>query len=432
MWTDSRATQQHDPPARKHAFPAPPSARWQILDCFEAAEESVGLVLWQAVRHVRDWAEERESRSELFRPEPTPEVQAKRALALANAPELTRSLEVFARLTSAPLLTDERSVAAACAEVATWAESLALNETALQFAEAAAAVEPHNPEWANLTGRMARKLTEWARADQWYERAIGLARQSRNRREWFYAHLGAGTTAYSQGRHEDARPHFLAVAWKARDAGRRAEAAKAQHDLMLITAELGELSAAERHSRRALAWYPKHHARFPYFAHDFAYLLVLIGEFDAAVALLGKVLRIVTAPHEQLLVWGTYARAVAGAADWSSFDAAQGRVEDLAAKYPEHAAPALVNVAEGARLRGDVESAHCLATLAHEIAAGQGAGEPQRVAAALLRSLATGQDLPLTENRSRQVRFSVRYLVDETTRRLDRWRGRTWRPRRSA
>jgi tetratricopeptide (TPR) repeat protein len=412
-----------------HTFSPAPACRSRQMDVLREVDGGLGVVLWEALRAVWDWVlDAAEGRTSSEPKSERGEIHPRWSFARLEAPELLDPLGTFAGLSAAPLLVTPVSLAEAAHRVARWAEDKALNETAIQFAEAAAAVEPDNAEWANLAGRMCRRAGELPRADQWYDRAIGLARQTRNRREWVFGNLGAGTTAYRQGRKQDARRHFLSVAWKTRDSGHKAAAAKSQHDLMLISAETGDLRDALEHARRAFDWYPKHHRRMPYFAHDFAFLAVLCGASRPARRLLEAVLQRIQLPHEQLLVWGTLARAAAEEENQIAFRRARTRVATSSALYPEHAAPALVNAAIGSARVGDVQFAERFARTAQQLARTRGLREPERVAEAVLSALAGGTP-PLQPQPGNFDERELLRLVEEVLQRLARWRGPTWRPR---
>lgn len=411
-----------------HTFSPAPACRWRQIDVLREVDGTLGVVLWDCVRTLWDWMHDEVGgrRGERFG---TRSLHERWGFACLEVPQLASALGTLGIVSATPLLTNKRELARAARNVARWAEDRALLETAIQFAEVAAALEPDNAEWANLAGRMCRRAGEFPRADQWYDRAIGLARRTRNRREWVFGHLGAGTTAYRQGRRKEARRHFLSVAWKTRDSGQKAAAAKSQHDLMLISAEAGDLSDALEHARRAFDWYPKHHRRFPYFAHDVAFLGVLCGASAPARRLLERVLSKILLPHEQVLVWGTAARAAADERNLEMFRRARAHVTRAASLYPEHAAPALVNAAIGSARLGELQLAERYARTAQQLARTRGLHEPEQVARDILQDL-TLSKLPLPPQPEKVNGRVLSLLLEEISQRLGRWRGPSWRPRR--
>lgn len=215
--------------------------------------------LWLTLRRVRDWADTPSDERAAFFVEQGGRDGAGAAQraerwteARAQAPELSTALGTLGTLWSSPAEAGAAELADACDLVAQWAESRALNETCLQYAEAAAALEPESAKRANLAGRACRIAGAWPRADVWYQRGLGMARQRNSRVELFRGSLGAGAVAYLQGRYRAAHDFFVSGAWKARDMGRLPLAARAQHDLMLLTVELGRFGKALTHAQRAL------------------------------------------------------------------------------------------------------------------------------------------------------------------------------------
>lgn len=423
-------------------IPAAPEWRRTEIRALDGLDEGLGLTLWLALRRVRVWSEATcEERAALAQeghlaPAPSAERTQMRehageriVRARGVAPELGPALDVLEELRTNPFI-ESGVVAEACDQVSHWAEKKALHETALLFAEAAAAVEPESAKRANLAGRACRIAGQWTRADIWYQRGLGMARHPRTRVEGFRGHLGAGAVAYLQGRHREARRHFIAGAWQARDMGRLPLAARAQHDLMLLAIEYRDIENAVDHARRALEWYPQHHARIPYLVHDFAYLLTRIeqGYDAAALHLLDRVFEPISAEHERLLVWGTVARAAAGNEDLQRFNVAMDRVTNLAAMFPQpHAPHALYEVAEGARRLGMWDVAERVGSAAHRTAHTQGRSDTEADAARLLADVGARTQAPPPPPLRSLVARELGLLLDIYALRLNRWRVRTVR-----
>jgi hypothetical protein len=405
------------------------------MDILREVDGQLGAFLMFALRRVHDWAEiPEEQRESYFEPDPSsgPERRARfrstaaerLALACAEAPELSDALSTLAFVSSATGPMVQAHLAEACDTVSAWAEARARNETAVRFAEAAAAVEPTSPKRANLAGRACRLANLWSRADVWYLRGIGMARQIKSRKEYFRGHLGAGAVAYLQGRYADAKRHFLSGAWKARDVGKLPLAARAQHDLLLLAVETNELTRAVGHSQRALRWYPRHHARIPYLVHDYAYLMVSIRQDRLALHLLDLVLEVITAPHERLLVLGTVARAAGGHGDRDRFGAAQTFVETMSTDYPQHSAQALCDVARGAWMLELWETAERVAIRARNVAMEQGREDTADAAGRVLESVACRTSAPTPPALPRGMLAEVEKLALEYQLRMERWKPR--------
>src|SRR5688500_8028050 len=102
-------------------IPRPPLARRREADILEELPNPAGMVLWQDVRHLRDWAESTpEIRAKLFHP-PSSKVLAKRKSACACVAELTGPLETFGAMTAYPLNADPAELGAACEQIVEWA-----------------------------------------------------------------------------------------------------------------------------------------------------------------------------------------------------------------------------------------------------------------------------------------------------------------------
>ena len=163
----------------KHIIPQPPCRRRPEGGILSELPDSLGLVLWQDLRHLLDWAHTPQPRrAALFHPQSPAWVLAKRTEARLQAPELAAALDQLAVLTRTPLSVSPIALADACQEVAAWAEAREHTETAIQYAEAAAVLDPEEPRRANLAGRLNGNASDFPRAEVWFERGIGLARTS--------------------------------------------------------------------------------------------------------------------------------------------------------------------------------------------------------------------------------------------------------------
>jgi hypothetical protein len=161
----------------------------------------------------------------------------------------------------------------------------------------AALVDATNPRLANLAGRLTRNANEWDRADVWFRRGIGMAREQENIIEQIWGHLGYGRLCQELGWVKGARKHLNRGSRLAWQDGPPSLAASAQHDLCAMLIVHGFLPEAELRARRALQWYPKNHPRIPLFGADVALMLVLDRRYVAAVRILRAVLRVV---HQQV------------------------------------------------------------------------------------------------------------------------------------
>jgi tetratricopeptide (TPR) repeat protein len=402
-------------------------------------EEALGMVLWRAVANVRQWAETPgHERAQLFlrlrgSVESPDFTSQRRKDARASAPELSGALDVFARLTQAPHVSDVGDLVSACRHVVAWAEERGFSETAMQFAEAAAAAAPDSPTLANLAGRVCRVYGERGRAELWYDRAIGLSRRvpgKRGARQYIHAHLGFAATLLEIGENTAALKHIRSAALTAKRRGMKSKAAEAFHDAMYLATVEGALGRAAVYARRAVAIYPYHHVRYPALAHDFALLLVYKGMYALALTLLQSTIRKLPVGADSTVVWGTIARSAAGAERRRLFQQAVDQVNVLAPIFAQSGAAALYSVAEGARLIGDRGMAEQYARRAIEQATATGSGQVVRLARHLSAALASGEPAVPELSRNDPSGALLRLIAPRVRLRLAKWRGRTWRPRR--
>src|SRR4051812_36373698 len=95
-------------------IPAPPRSRKREGAILNEVPDVLGLVLWQDLRHLRDWTESApEVRTKLFKP-PTTEVLAKRRDGRACAREIAPSLDTLAAMKADPINADPSDLGAAC------------------------------------------------------------------------------------------------------------------------------------------------------------------------------------------------------------------------------------------------------------------------------------------------------------------------------
>lgn len=314
----------------------------------EVQPEALALVLWRAVARVRLWSEPEEGREKLFSARTHPEELARRAEARSIAPELSGALDVLDGLTSPDL--SILALTRACAEISAWAEERGFLETAVQFAEAAAGADPDNPALATAAGRVCRRAGERGRAEVWYARGIGLAREAQRRTEYISAHLGLAAVLRDGGQHSRALRLIRRAANVAQRAGIRDKAAESYHDAMSVALLDRHFTRAAHLARRAIRIYPARHRRFPAFAYDVAFLLVNQGVFSLAKEILPEAANRMSAAHERLVVLGTLARAAGGAGEVETFTATLETIADQASIYRSTGAGALYSAAEGARL----------------------------------------------------------------------------------
>lgn len=402
-------------------IPAPPRSRKREGAILHEVPNVLGLVLWQDLRHLRDWTESApEVRTKLFKP-PTAEVLAKRRDARACAGEIAPSLDTFAAMRADPVNADPSDLGAACEKIVEWALEREYTQAAVEFAEAGATVDPSNPKRANIAGRLTRDVCEYERAEDWFKRGIGLARSQRDTIEKFWGHVGYGKLCKEIGRVKDARKHLnraSRLAWKA---GPPTLAASAQHDICALLMVRGYLAEAAQHARLALHWYPQSDPRLPFFGADAALMLVLGRRYAAAARVLRPVLRAVQQPSARAVVFALAARAYAGAGEAEEAAVMRKRALKLLHKHPSLEAVARWHLADALRLAGNWEGAQAEAEAALAIATTQNDGETARMNRMLLGLIARRQPAPP------RSATDVRDFVQKLTERVAHWSPRRGR-----
>jgi tetratricopeptide (TPR) repeat protein len=187
------------------------------------------------------------------------------------------------------------------------------------------------------------------RASIWIMRAHGLSLRADDKDQKLRALLALGALMKETGRIQEAEDAFRAAANAASRRNQRGKSAEAHHDLMLLLAEQERLGECVESAALAADFYPLHHPRMPYLAHDFAFALLRVGLYSDAFSLLSVFTR--TIPESQLLPGlSTYAWAAAGCGMAERFADAEQKVLRIADHAREHAAASYIHLAEGARL----------------------------------------------------------------------------------
>lgn len=404
---------------KRKIIPKPPRpGRGDNAILVEVELPELAVVLWQIVRHVRDWQESSlTQRAVLFRERSPLWVQEKWEHAVRAAPDLGSDLRTLQELVAAPLAVLEKQAAAACEHIARWAEARALQSTAILFAELAAAVDATEPRHSNLAGRLTRNAGDYERAEAWLERGIGLGRRNQDWVEYTRGHLSAGIMCMQRGLAAPAKRHLHTASTIAMREGHEWLAAEAQHDLFHFMTIQGSYLDAELHARRALAWYPKHHQRLPFFAADVAFLLICEHRYSAAIGILKKFVRLVP-PPQSVLGMSILARALACAGRRKEFDRISKRLVDLLAVHTRFEAAARWNLAHALRALELWDAAEQHAAAAAQRAHEDRDEETESFARELLAEIAAGTPSPPEDP---EIPAAVRRMVREVLGRLRSW-----------
>jgi len=411
---------------------APPPALMSDGATFEGSlllHEGSGfqaILLWQSFRDVLLWAGAADhERGLLFR-----EGAEAARLGLLLDPAVEGSLRA-PLVTLAGVLRNDGSatreeVASACQRISRWAEERGMPQTAISFAQAAAVAEPRNAAHAYRVGLLCRESAEYARAETWFRRAIGLARKT-DPEMYGLAHVGLGNIHRNRGSYEPARIAYQWAVWVARRKGLRNLRVMALHNLFSIAVEQVQVAEAERLARLAYRAYPSTHPRLPALAHDVASFWMLQGCFARALPVFQAVLQLIHEPSERLLVLSNIARAAGGAGHRQEFVDAwveSWRIIDRNIST-ERVCSAILNLAYGSASLGDRERKELAARYALDRAECRGETGVQQEAKALLRTIQAEQPLlpkiPTPEDS--EITLSAEALAEEMVRELTEYAG---------
>lgn len=423
-------------PRRPDAPPRKPRRRWRwhvppaIVHGAEALEGTeilseyngeLGLVLWQAVRDISLWSSVTppESRAGLFGPGAGKRRAASMAAADPDA-AIAPALATIARILEDPTGTSSEQVMLACREVSQWADSRGTLATSLAFAQAAAFACPGNAAAGLRVGQVARRRLEYARAETWFRRTIGLARQARDWASYAEAFSSLGNLYMQRGNLPVARQLFIRAFRAAKRHSLRNLQAISLHFLFVIAARSGQVDEAEALSRTTFEAYDPEHPRLPMFAQDVAYFWTERGQFAPALSVSRALLPHFPDAVDRLAVLGSVARAAGGAGDREAFDEVVPEIWERVRSTDggEVAAAVLTDIARGAASLGRWSDAEEAARVAEELASARGQAEVEMTAHSILESL-RGERRAETSGRAAVASSEVDGLATDLLRALD-------------
>jgi tetratricopeptide (TPR) repeat protein len=363
-------------PGQIMLIPVPGWSRDEIVppDC---ADPVLGTALWQGARDAGLWGcTSPQDRHGLFSPRADPS-------AFDPASPFTRALQTLQLLVREPGQVMEADVGKACADIAAIAETTGDLSLARRYAEAWAYADQTSARAAATAGQLCTRLAEYPRGEIWLQRAVRLGRMDRDWEWYIRGYLRLGSLKFNLGIYPPARRYYMRAHRMAIWSGHLSLAGKAHHDLMTICTDQGEIQRGIDHAEAVYRLYPANDPVFPYFVHDFAFLLARGGYDQNAMTLLSAALDHIP-PHRQLLIRGTLARAAAALNQRSPYEEFTAQVEELASRSQEGAAAAFIRVADGSRLLELWDRAESYAARGLDIAHSRHEGQPQRLAHAVL------------------------------------------------
>ena len=387
-----------DRPARERHLRVPPpltegNEAFEGGDILEELEGELGGLLWNSLRSVTLWARAAADRRAAMA---APEAAARRLdeiAALSVPPAIATALETLALVLAEPGTVQGASVSGACRTVAEWANAEGMVGTALAFLQAAALARPDDPGLSYAVGRMARRHGEPTRAESWLQHAIVQARRKEDWETYTLVYAGLGNLYAERGNFPAGRRALTRALRTAQRHSLRKLEGESQHDLFAIAAETGRVREAERLAAATLDIYGKGHRRLPYLAQDLAFLWVERGLSGAALSVVNALRPHIRGFPERMLLLSNAARAAAGVGDREHFERAWAETEQEVPPVPfrEGVAAALLNLAIGAEMLGDLERARDAGSQAVQVARRTREGKVRLTAEALVERVAAGK-----------------------------------------
>lgn len=364
--------------------------RFEGAGVLEDFPGSLGLLLWQCERDVRLWAVSTTvEREHLFSSTAAARCVAAVEAVGSGAREVAPAIRALAGMLEHPLDVNGEVVTLACQRISQWAEARGASSTALTFAQAAALAQPAAPACAYRVGRLARRVGDFGRAEGWLNRAIVLARQSKDWDTYAVAYSGLGNVNFARGNLPAAERCHRKALRIAGHYGMPSRSAEVLHDLFILHCETGSEEASSA-AREALVLYPSDHPGRIALVQDVAQSWVLNGQFSAALPVLTALIDRVL-PHQRGVVAANAARAAGALGDRARFEICW----HLAMDAIENGGPsdvqaaALLDLARGAASLGNPELASAAGERSLLIARRQKAHKLVFEAEAVLEGLAS-------------------------------------------
>jgi tetratricopeptide (TPR) repeat protein len=349
------STSPHRAPRRRRPQPPLPgivggAEAFPGLPVLEELPGGLGVVLWQASRNLVLWAATPvEARHDFFGGAAAA-VRQEHLAEMDVDGELVGPLAIVTRLMEHPTAPDVPRLVHACRRITAWAERRGALATALEFAQAAALVDPASPRLAYDVGRLARRGAQYDRAESWYLRAVTLGRREEDWESYARAFSGLGNLHAQRGNFPAARRAALRCLRAARRHRIRSLVGSAAHSLFSIGVEMGSDQSLEPLAEQAFVAYGPGHPKLPRLAYDVAFHWASEGYFAQALGVARALLPHFPAGPERAFCLGLVARAAGGTGRSGDFHAARDELLALVAQGgagdAEHRA--LLGVALGA------------------------------------------------------------------------------------
>ena len=331
--TADRSARSHGDDVRRWHIPPPvlgltglTGPEGQVI--LEEIAGDAGALLWRTFRTAANWsAVPADRRADAF----PPAVVAERRDWTETSDlseELRRPLRTLADLLDADSGVGDAAAGEAAGEIGEWAISAGHRRTSAEFHQLACSIRPDDPALALAAAKVTRDLADYARAEVWLQRAVGLARREGDWHVYIRAHLAYGVLLRRRGNLPLARRWVERALRRANRQGLRLPQAKAFHDLFAIDLEMGRLDRAELFAERAFRAYPNGDPGLLRLVHDLAFLWMERGAFASAMRTFA-VLKGPARPDQMPYILGNLARSAGALGDHATFEQSRAELADL-------------------------------------------------------------------------------------------------------
>lgn len=351
----------------------------------EVTYPAVGLLLWQRFSDVLEWVRAPASdRASLFDSHPDYLAFLDGA---AHSTEIPRVLLAIGEALRTGSSRSAREMAHLCQAVGDWASREGFVQTAAMYYLLAAHAAPTNPVLNFAAARAERICARYHRAEQWFQRAIGLARRAGDDDTYASAYLGWGLLEEQRGDHAAARVRYTRALRAARRGKLLPLAAAAHHNMIPLAAQSNDFAKGQNHIVSAYNLYGET-ATAIRLAADAAAFWASFGYFALAKPVYSAVRERISEFSDQVQVLANIGRAAAAVGNVDEYASIYDELTALASSGRHFPARAWVDLAEGARTLGQTRNALDLAGRALEAAEPRG---EQATLAAARRVLAAVQ-----------------------------------------
>lgn len=335
----------------------------------EINDPPLAILLWQRFNDILEWLR-------------TPDARKRHLFALSaeyeavlshttHAEEMRGALRGVSHMLEAGRGEHARRMASFCEQIGAWASREGFVETGAMYYLLAAHAAPTDQGLNIAAGRAERVCARYHRAEQWFQRSIGLSRRAGDDETYASAYLGWGLLEERRGDHAAALVRYTRALRAARRGQLRTLAAAAHHNMIPLAAQSGDFTSGQTHIVAAYKLYGKD-ATIIRLAADAAAFWAWFGYFQLARSVYDTVVDRIAQLPDRVQVLANIGRAAAAMGDEAEYSRIRARAEELASTGRHFPARVWVDLAEGARSLGHTRAALDLAGRALEEAAARG------------------------------------------------------------